>query len=141
MLQLQLAFTLSGDRSLDVRLQGLQSAVNYSLYIAGRDLQPQANYATPATLLNVSPARRNTCHLPCMCVSALLLTLHAGIADLQLCMTMIWVVECIVECEQYEGVAAFVSSGCQCLGTTCIDKRTFCQSAVCPGSAWTTASV
>ena len=35
-------------------LQGLQSAVNYSVYIAGRDAQSVPNYATPATLLNVS---------------------------------------------------------------------------------------
>ena len=35
-------------------LQGLQSAVNYTLYVAGRDVQPQPNYANPAQLLNVS---------------------------------------------------------------------------------------
>ena len=37
-----------------VLLQGLQSAVNYTLYVAGRDIQAQPNYADPATLLNVS---------------------------------------------------------------------------------------
>lgn len=37
-----------------VLLQGLQSAVNYTLYVAGRDLQAQPNYANPVKLLNVS---------------------------------------------------------------------------------------
>lgn len=36
-----------------VSLQGLQSAVNYTCYVAGHDAQSQPNYATPATLLNV----------------------------------------------------------------------------------------
>ena len=35
-------------------LQGLTSAVNYTCYVAGRDAQPVPNYATPATVLNVS---------------------------------------------------------------------------------------
>lgn len=39
---------------LMVLLQGLQSAVNYTLYVAGRDLQAQPNYANPAKVLNVS---------------------------------------------------------------------------------------
>lgn len=34
-------------------LQGLQSAVNYTCYVAGRDIQAQPNYANPAVLLNV----------------------------------------------------------------------------------------
>lgn len=39
---------------LMVLLQGLQSAVNYTLYVAGRDVQAEPNYANPAKLLNVS---------------------------------------------------------------------------------------
>ncbi|DBB14474.1 TPA: hypothetical protein ACH3X3_004761 [Trebouxia sp. C0006] len=35
---------------------GLQSAVNYTCYVAGRDTSSQPNYATPATLLNVTTA-------------------------------------------------------------------------------------
>ncbi|KAL0035306.1 hypothetical protein WJX77_000193 [Trebouxia sp. C0004] len=35
---------------------GLQSAVNYTCYVAGRDAQSQPNYATPATQLNVTTA-------------------------------------------------------------------------------------
>ena len=41
-------------RLLLLHMQGLQSAVNYTCYVAGRDDQSQPNYASPATLLNVS---------------------------------------------------------------------------------------
>lgn len=43
-----------------VFLQGLQSAVNYTLYVAGRDAQSQPNYADPAQLLNVSHSMQFT---------------------------------------------------------------------------------
>lgn len=44
-------------------VQGLQSAVNYTCYVAGRDDQAQPNYANPATLLPVRYLQAIVCGL------------------------------------------------------------------------------
>ena len=49
--------------SVMLPMQGLQSAVNYTVYVAGRDAQAQPNYASPAVVLNVGSSAVTRSHM------------------------------------------------------------------------------